>query len=142
MLHGEVRDMNGSPVTPDDAGQGAVIIYDGACPFCSAYVRLTRLQAAIHPVVLVDARAGGPEVDEVRRAGLDIDEGMVLRLGGRHYHGADCLNMLALLSTGSGLFNRVMSVLFRHPAAARIAYPVLAALRSTALLVLGRGRIA
>jgi hypothetical protein len=90
---------------------------------------------------MIDARNGGPKVAEVTRSGLDLDEGMVLKLGGRLYHGADCLNMMALLSTRSGLFNCVTGFLFRRRVIARGAYPVLKALRRATLAVLGRGPI-
>jgi predicted DCC family thiol-disulfide oxidoreductase YuxK len=121
--------------------EGAVIVYDGQCPFCSTYVRYTRLRDAVGPVKLVDARSGGPVVEEAIRAGLDLDEGMVLKYGGRLYHGADCLNMLSLLSSRSGLFNKLMAFAFSRPGVAHMAYPALRAGRNTTLKLLGRGQI-
>lgn len=117
------------------------IVYDGGCPFCSAYVRLVRLREAVGPVRLVDARQGGPLVDEISAAGYDLDDGMVLKLDGVFYHGDECLNRLALLSTGSGVFNRTMAFLFSRPAVARIAYPFLRAGRNLALKLMGRGKL-
>jgi len=119
----------------------AVIVYDGECPFCSAYVRLLRLREAVGPVALVDARKGGAAVNEVVAAGLDLDEGMVLKLDGTFYHGDDCLNRLALLSTGSGAFNRTVALLFSRPGVARFAYPLLRACRNLALRLLGRSKL-
>jgi predicted DCC family thiol-disulfide oxidoreductase YuxK len=121
--------------------QGATIVYDGDCPFCSRYVKLVRLREALGRVDLVNAREGGPLVDEVRRAGLDLDEGMVLKLGDRFYHGAACIHMLAVLSTSSGLFNRVTGTLFRSPATARCLYPLLRAGRNATLALLGRRKM-
>ena len=121
--------------------QGAVIVYDGQCPFCSTYVRFTRLREAIGPVKLVDARSGDPVVEEAIRAGLSLDEGMVLKYGGRLYHGADCLNMLSLLSSSSGLFNRLMALTFARPEIAHMAYPTLLAGRNATLRLLGRRQI-
>lgn len=121
--------------------QGAAIIYDGDCPFCSRYVKLVRLREALGQVDLVNAREGGPLVDEVQRAGLDLDEGMVLKLGDRFYHGADCIHMLAVLGTSSGLFNRVTGTLFRSPVVARSLYPLLRAGRNATLALLGRRKM-
>ena len=59
----------------------AWIVYDGQCPFCSRYVQLLRLRESLGRVELVNARHRGPIVDEVVRAGLDLDEGMILKLG-------------------------------------------------------------
>lgn len=120
---------------------GATIVYDGGCPFCTAYVRLVRLREAIGPVRLVDAREGGPIVDEIAAAKLDLDDGMVLKLDGVLYHGDECLNRLALLSTSSGAFNRINAWMFRNPLAARLAYPVLRAGRNLALRLLGRQKL-
>ena len=76
------------------------LLYDGECPFCSRYVVHVRLRAAIGPVMLANAREHPALVEEVRRLGYDVDEGMVLKLNGRYYHGADCIHALALLTTG------------------------------------------
>lgn len=125
----------------NETAPGAVVIYDGECPFCSAYVRLTRLRDAVGPVRLIDARLGGPEVDGALAAGLDLDDGMVLDFGGRRYHGADSLAMLALLSSGSGFFNRLTARLFRDPAVARRLYPAMRAGRNLTLRLLGRRKL-
>lgn len=120
---------------------GPVIVYDGECPFCAAYVRMTRLRDSAGPVRLVNARDGGPEVDEIRAAGFDLDRGMVVKLDGRHYHGDEAMTALALLTTPSGLFNRAMATLFRSPAVARVIYPPMVAGRNLTLRLLGRRKI-
>jgi predicted DCC family thiol-disulfide oxidoreductase YuxK len=119
----------------------ATIVYDGQCPFCSRYVKLVRLRESLGQVRLVNAREGGPIVEELQRAGVDLDEGMALKLDGRLYHGQDCIHMLALLSTPSSAFNRLNAALFRSPRAARLLYPVLRTGRNTALRLLGRSKI-
>jgi predicted DCC family thiol-disulfide oxidoreductase YuxK len=83
------------------------LLYDGECPFCAAYVSMVRLRDAVGPMPLINAREGGPELREARAAGLDLDEGMVLKFDGRLYHGQDCVNRLALITTPSGGFNRL-----------------------------------
>ncbi len=116
----------------------AWLVYDGECPACSNFVRHVRLRKSVGEVHLVDARAGGPVVDEIQTAGLDLDKGMALKIGGRVYHGADCLHVLALLSSESGWFNRLNAAVFRSPAVSRLAYPVLKAGRNLLLLVRGK----
>ncbi len=124
-----------------DDRTGPVIIYDGECPFCAAYVRMTRLRASAGPVRLVNARDGGPDVDLARAAGLDIDRGMVVKLDGQLYHGDAAMTALALLTTPSGLFNRAMRGLFGRPALARVLYPPMVAGRNLTLRLLGRRKI-
>jgi predicted DCC family thiol-disulfide oxidoreductase YuxK len=70
----------------------AWLVYDGECPFCSTYVRLLRFRQSVGTVHLIDARDGGPLVDELAAAGFDLDEGMALKMGGRVYHGSDCVH--------------------------------------------------
>lgn len=122
---------------------GLTIVYDGDCPFCSAYVAMTRLREAAGSVELVDAReADHPVVREAKAAGLDLDEGMAMKMDGRLYHGADVMNRLALMTSPAGPFNALMREVFRHPRLSRALYPSLRAGRNLALRLLGRKKIA
>jgi predicted DCC family thiol-disulfide oxidoreductase YuxK len=118
-----------------------VLVYDGACPVCSQYVRYVRIKESAGALLLVNARDGGPWIDRVLQAGLNLDEGMVLFYGGRAYHGVDCLHLLALLSTASGVFNRLNALAFRQPAIARFSYPVMRAGRNLLLRLLRRPKL-
>jgi predicted DCC family thiol-disulfide oxidoreductase YuxK len=118
--------------------EAAWIVYDGDCPACRNFVAHVRLRKSVGEVHLVDARDGGAVVDEVQATGLDLDKGMVLKLGERLYHGAECVNVLALLSSRTGWFNRLNAALFRSARFSRLAYPVLAGGRRLLLIVRGR----
>jgi predicted DCC family thiol-disulfide oxidoreductase YuxK len=130
-------------MTPKPAPGDAqpVLVYDGGCPVCSQYVRYVRIRESAGTLLLVNARDGGHWVEQVVRAGLNLDEGMVLFYGGRAYHGVDCLHVLALLSTGSGVFNRLNAIAFRQPAIARFSYPVMRAGRNLLLRLLRRPKL-
>ncbi|MDH3703473.1 MAG: DUF393 domain-containing protein [Alphaproteobacteria bacterium] len=119
----------------------AWLVYDGECPFCSAYIRFLRFRESAGAVELLDARDGGPLVDEIIAVGLDLDEGMVLKMAGRFYHGDDCIHALALMSGGSTVLNRVNAWVFKSPARSRLLYPILRAGRNTALRLLGRRKL-
>jgi predicted DCC family thiol-disulfide oxidoreductase YuxK len=116
----------------------AWVVYDGQCPFCSRYVTLLRLRDALGRVELVNAREGGPIVDEVLAAGLGLDEGMVLKIDDRLYHGDECIHRLALLSTPSTTFNRINQAIFRSKPMSRALYPMLRSGRNLILRMLGR----
>lgn len=120
---------------------GNHLIYDGDCPFCSQYVRLTRLREALGPVALINARDQGPEQARAVALGFDLNEGMLLHFDGQDHFGADCLNMLALMSTRSGAFNRFTALLFRNKPVARFSYPILRNGRNATLWMLGRAKI-
>jgi predicted DCC family thiol-disulfide oxidoreductase YuxK len=117
------------------------LIYDGECPFCSRFARLTKLRETVGSLRLIDARLSTPETVAARAEGYVLDEGMLLRLDGRFYHGADCMQRLALLSSRSTLFNRLTYALLRSPSVARGAYPILRFARNTALRLLGRSKL-
>jgi hypothetical protein len=89
-------------------------------------------------VELVNAREGGPIVDEILAAGLDLDEGMVLKIDDRLYHGDECIHRLALLSTPSTTFNRINQAIFRSKPMSRALYPMLRSGRNLILRMLGR----
>ncbi len=103
----------------------AWLVYDGECPFCSSYSRLVDVRESIGELILVNARDGGPLVDEITGLGHDLNKGMVLKMGGSYYVGDDALYMLALLSRRKGVFGIVNGFLFSSRAAAWLGYPSL-----------------
>lgn len=119
--------------TPDDIW----LVYDDDCPVCRTYCKYVRINEAAGKLHLVDARKPGPLMDEITAAGLDIDQGMVLKWKQATYYGPDAIHMLSLLSTRSGLFNRVCYLFFGTRWAARVFYPVGKAFRNVLLKLLG-----
>lgn len=113
------------------------LVYDGECPVCRNYCRHIRLRAAAGRLHLVDARTPGPLMDEITRAGLDIDEGMVLRVRGRLYYGDAAMHMITLMSTRADWFNRLAFLFFGTRVAARVFYPAGKAVRNLLLRLLG-----
>ena len=117
------------------------VIYDGECPFCSAFVRMTRLREAAGEVRLVDARSMSGAVRRVLAAGYRLDDGMAVILDDRIYHGDEAMTVLASLTTRSGLFNRIVRILFRSPRLARVIYPPLKMGRAATLRLIGRRKL-
>ena len=103
----------------------AWLVYDGECYFCSNYARLLDAREAVGELILVNARDGGPLVEEVRALRYNLDDGMALKMGGRWRFGSDALNTLALLSARRGVFGVANRLLFSSPSAAWLAYPFL-----------------
>ena len=118
-----------------------LLVYDTECPACDYYCKLARIRSSVGRLRLVDARDGGAIVDEITAAGFDIDEGMVLKMDGELYYGADAIHMLSLLSTRSGFFNRLTYWTFRSRGMAKVLYPVLRSARNLLLKMLGVSRI-
>lgn len=123
------------------AGDPILLVYDKQCPACDLYCNLARIRADVGDLKLVDARDGGPVMEEITRTGLDIDQGMVVKVGTQLYYGADAIHALSLMSTRTGFFNRLAYWSFRSKRAARILYPVLRTMRNLLLKLLGKTRI-
>ncbi len=118
-----------------------LLVYDHQCPVCHAYCTRVRLRPDEGQLRLIDARDPSPILEEITRAGLDIDQGMVVQTQGRLYYGADAIHELSLLADRSTIFNRLSYWAFRWNWAARLIYPVLRFLRNLLLKVLGRTKI-
>jgi predicted DCC family thiol-disulfide oxidoreductase YuxK len=121
--------------------EGVSVIYDGACPFCSAYVKMLRLRKAVGNVTLVNVRQNATLLKELAAHDLQIDQEMVVLHGGAVYSGGDAINVLALLTSPSGMFNRLIAGIMKKPERARQIYPYLRGGRSVALKLLGRSPI-
>jgi len=117
---------------------GIKIIYDGECPFCSRYVMMTNLRQSVGDVELINLRSGHPLVREIQATGLDLNEGMLARYGGKDYFGADCMHLLSLLSSRDTMMERTVSRIFSNEKLAHGLYPFLRFGRNLTLKLLGR----
>ncbi len=122
---------------PQRGAERAWLVYDGECPFCKNYAHYLDVRNAIGEFVLVNAREGGPPVEEIRNLPYDLNDGMVLKLHGRYYFGSDALHVLALLSGKRGVFSIVNRLLFSLPGTAWMGYPLLKLGRRLALRLKG-----
>ncbi len=119
----------------------AWLIYDGQCPLCRHYALYVNARKAVGELVLVDAREGGPLVEEVRSLRYDLDDGMVLKIGGRYFYGSEALHVLALLSEGRTFFGLVNRLLFSSRPSAVMAYPLFRFVRRILLKLKGVSQI-
>lgn len=118
-----------------------LLVYDKQCPVCDNYCRMARIRESVGDLKLVDARESSAVMDEITARGLDIDQGMVLKMGDRLYYGSDAIHALALISSRSGIFNRFNYWMFKSRALSRLFYPVLRFFRNLLLKLLRRTTI-
>jgi len=111
---------------------------------CSRYAALLRLQEHLD-LRLIDADQQPGLYQQFLERGMDLDQGMILELQGNStthtYHGAECLQRLALLSSPSNCFNRINSAVFRKPALSAFVYPLLVTFRNLLLRILKRKQL-
>lgn len=118
-----------------------LLIYDKECPACHFYCQIVRIRQSVGELVLIDARKNPEVLQEVTAQGLDIDQGMVLKMDGQLYYGADAIHLLALLSGRSGVFNRLNYWLFSSKKVSAILYPILRSCRNVLLKILDKTKI-
>lgn len=118
-----------------------LLVYDKQCPACNYYCQMVRIRESVGELRLVDARESCEIMDEITAAGLDIDQGMVLKMGDAIYYGSDAIHMLSLIGSPSGIFNRINYWAFRSKPVSRILYPVLRFFRNLLLKILGKTKI-
>ena len=118
-----------------------LLVYDKECPACHAYCQVVRIRDSVGELRIVDARDDSAVMREITDAGLDIDQGMVLKLGDQLYYGADAIHALALIGSRSGVFNRFNYWLFRSRRVSKVLYPLLRFFRNLLLKLLGKTRI-
>jgi len=121
--------------------QELLLVYDKECPACNNYCQMVRIRESVGHLQLVDAREDTPIMQEITAAGLDIDNGMVLKMGDQLYYGSDAIHALSLISSRSGMFNRLNYWVFKSKKLSAIFYPMLAAGRVVLLKLLRKTRI-
>ncbi|HKQ23994.1 MAG TPA: DCC1-like thiol-disulfide oxidoreductase family protein [Burkholderiales bacterium] len=118
-----------------------LLVYDRECPVCDAYCRMARIRQSAGVLRLVNARDPGGIMDEITAAELDIDEGMVLKVGNTLYYGAEAIHVLSLMSSRSGVFNRLTYWTFRSKSLSAVVYPLFRFFRNLLLKLLRKSRI-
>lgn len=118
-----------------------LLVYDKDCPACDNYCQVVRIRESIGELKIINARENSEVLEEITQLGLDIDQGMVLKMGGVIYYGADAIHALALISSRSGVFNKLNYWLFKSRRVSAVLYPVLRFFRNLLLKVLGKTKI-
>jgi len=120
---------------------GDYLLYDGECPACSSFVAFSRLRQ-LHPSLRVlDARENPELVEDLRRRGYEINEGMVMQLDGRIFFGAEATRQIARHARGGGTLRTALLKVIGDAPWSRALYPLLNAGRRLLLRTLGRGLI-
>jgi len=118
-----------------------LLVYDRECPACNAYCQIVQIRKSVGELKIVDARENSDVLKEITAQGMDIDQGMVLKMGDQLYYGSDAINALALIGSRSGIFNRLNYWIFKSKTLSKILYPVLRSCRNLLLKILGKSKI-
>jgi hypothetical protein len=100
-----------------------------------------RIKESVGDLRTVDARENSEVMNEITAQCLDIDQGMVLKMGEQLYYGADAIHMLVLIGSRSGIFNRFNYWMFKSKTISKIIYPLLKLSRNLLLKILRKTKI-
>ena len=117
------------------------LVYDRECPACNAYCQVVNIRESVGDLRIVDAREDSEIMKEITAQGLDIDQGMVLKIGDQLYYGADAIHALALIGSRAGMLNRMNYWIFKSKTASSVLYPILRFFRKLLLKILGKTKI-
>jgi len=118
-----------------------ILVYDKQCPACDHYCKVIRIRETVGELKIINARDASLVVDEITALGMDMDQGMVLKMGGVFYYGSDAIHALALISSRSGVLNKINYWVFKSSHLSKVLYPVMRFLRNTLLKILGKTKI-
>lgn len=118
-----------------------LLVYDKECPACDNYCRIIRIRESVGNLKLVNAREDSEVMARLTADGFDIDQGMVLQMGGQLYYGSDAIHALALISSKSGIVNRLNYWIFKSKGVSAVVYPLLRFFRNMLLKLLGKTKI-
>lgn len=136
---GPGTDDNQSPVA--NAADEILLVYDWECPACDLYCRQVSVRQSAGTLRLVNARESTAVLDEITKARLDIDQGIVVKVGNQLYYGSEAIHTLARFSSRSDLFNKLSYFMFRSRTLSHVLYPGLRACRNLLLKVMGKTKI-
>jgi len=117
------------------------LVYDKDCPACHYYCQIVRIRESVGKLTIIDAREESEILNEITQNGLDIDQGLVLKMGGQLYYGSDAIHALSLLSSRSGVLNRLNYWMFKSKWLSKVLYPALRFCRNCLLKILGKSKI-
>ena len=118
-----------------------LLVYDKECPACDNYCRIIRIRESVGNLKLVNAREDSEVMARLTADGFDIDQGMVLQMGDQLYYGSDAIHALALISSKSGIVNRLNYWIFKSKGVSAVVYPLLRFFRNMLLKLLGKTKI-
>jgi predicted DCC family thiol-disulfide oxidoreductase YuxK len=114
------------------------VLYDGECSICASYIAVAGLGKSSDGPAAVDARQAPELVEAMRRQGLEVNDGMIARVGGRIYYGPEVTRLIADQATREPVAARGLLYVIGRAPWSHALYPLL--VRGRRLLLRLRGR--
>lgn len=117
------------------------LVYDDQCPVCRNYCTGLQKETKNNGLTLIDARKSSPVMDEITTRKLDMDEGMVLKVNGQLFYGAEAIHELSKRKKTSGFYGWINRLFFSSSILAAFFYPLSKACRNVILRLKGIKKI-
>jgi predicted DCC family thiol-disulfide oxidoreductase YuxK len=121
--------------------QKVFLVYDHDCPVCRGYCTRLSPRDDRTEIALVNARTDDSLMPEITDRGLDIDEGMVLKVGDDIFYGSEAAWRLTEYTRRRGFTGWIDRLFFPTRRAAQVMYPLGKAIRGAILRLLHIPRI-
>ncbi len=117
------------------------IIYDKECPVCDKYCQIIRIKDCFGKVEIINARENIDYINKITNKKFDINKGMIVLLNNQLYFGFEAIHVLALISSRSGVINKLNYIIFSSKFLSKLLYPVLRFSRYLLLFIMGKKAI-
>jgi len=109
--------------------QAITALYDSKCPLCTFGVKKFKLDEKFGDLRYEDMRGENALKDEAVAQGIDLEKGVVIKIGDTLYSASDAVWFLSGRADHSTWFNRQINRVFRSKTRSRLIYPLLSAIR-------------
>ena len=114
------------------------LVYDGDCPFCSAFAQRAELKGGLPDLDIRDGRTDHALRADLAKRGYRLANGAMLLEHDRVWHGSAAIAELHRRMQPSDALLQVLQGLFQQDDRARQIYPLLLLARRIALAARGR----
>ena len=114
------------------------LVYDGDCPFCSAFAQRAELKGGLPDLDIRDGRTDHALRADLAKRGYRLANGAMLLEQDRVWHGSAAIAELHRRMQPSDALLQVLQGLFQQDDRARQIYPLLLLARRIALAARGR----
>nr|WP_259735395.1 DUF393 domain-containing protein [Synechococcus sp. CS-1329] len=130
--------ISAASTTPASAEPGTIqLVFDGGCPFCSAFAAMGELRGGLPQLRIIDGRADHALRRQLKARGFDLARGAVLIEGEHCWHGAEAVQRLCAQLRPSSTLLSLLTAVFGEEERSRRLYPLLLAARRGALALRG-----
>jgi predicted DCC family thiol-disulfide oxidoreductase YuxK len=114
------------------------VIYDGECPFCSNFVRLSNLKRIGYQVILINAREADNDVVRKLSKSYDLDDGMIVIVDNEILYGSTAARFLSTGFKRTNLLALIYYTFLHNKKVSEVIYPWLVRGRKFYFRILGK----